>query len=162
MSEVISPDLRQSLRRLKLSPMLETLPERLQLARQQQLPYQDFLELILADEVSRRDRISAQLRARAALLEANMTLEAWDDSTEGAAPIVTWQMWWFVSPGLRPHERRLILPGPGPMVTPTRGTEHRPEPGRHVRGAGVRGGPESRQLVLELAVAHAPDGAQHV
>ena len=28
----------------------------------------------------------------------------------GAAPIVIWQMWWFVSPGLRPHERRLILP----------------------------------------------------
>jgi len=82
MSEVISTDLRQSLRRLKLSPVLETLPERLQLARQQQLPHQDFLELILADEIARRDRISAQQRARAALLEPNMTLEAWDDRTE--------------------------------------------------------------------------------
>jgi hypothetical protein len=33
----ISPDLRTVLRRLKLSRMLDTLPERLSLARQQQL-----------------------------------------------------------------------------------------------------------------------------
>src|SRR5215469_1823829 len=28
----------------------------------------------------------------------------------GAAPIVIWQTWWFVSPGLHAHERRLVLP----------------------------------------------------
>ncbi len=38
MPEVISAELRQVLRRLRLSPILETLPERLQLARQQKLP----------------------------------------------------------------------------------------------------------------------------
>jgi hypothetical protein len=38
-TETISPDLRTVLRRLKLSRMLDTLPERLVLARQQQLPY---------------------------------------------------------------------------------------------------------------------------
>jgi sec-independent protein translocase protein TatC len=27
-----------------------------------------------------------------------------------AAPIIFWQAWWFVSPGLKPHEQRLILP----------------------------------------------------
>ena len=27
-----------------------------------------------------------------------------------AAPIVIQQVWWFVSPGLRPHERRFVLP----------------------------------------------------
>lgn len=81
MPEVISAELRQVLRRLKLSPVLETLPERLQLARQQKLPYQDFLELVLADEASRRDRIGGELRARAAHLDAAMRLEQWDEST---------------------------------------------------------------------------------
>lgn len=28
----------------------------------------------------------------------------------GAAPIIFWQLWWFVSPGLHVHEKRLILP----------------------------------------------------
>lgn len=27
-----------------------------------------------------------------------------------AAPIIIWQIWWFVSPGLHEHEKRLILP----------------------------------------------------
>jgi len=81
MTEVISAELRQVLRRLKLSPVLETLPERLQLARQQKLPHQDFLELVLADEAARRDRISGDLRARAAHLDPVMRLELWDDTT---------------------------------------------------------------------------------
>ena len=81
MAEVISPELRQVLRRLKLSPILETLPERLQLARQQKVPYQDFLELVLADEAARRDRIGGDLRARAAHLDPAMRLELWDESS---------------------------------------------------------------------------------
>lgn len=81
MAEVISTELRQVLRRLKLSPILETLPERLQLARHQKLPYQDFLELVLADEAARRDRIGGDLRARTAHLDPSMRLEAWDEST---------------------------------------------------------------------------------
>ena len=28
----------------------------------------------------------------------------------GAAPIIIWQIWWFVSPGLHRHEKRLVLP----------------------------------------------------
>jgi hypothetical protein len=40
--------------------MLDTLPERLALATQQSLPYVDFLSLVFADEVERRDRTSAQ------------------------------------------------------------------------------------------------------
>jgi sec-independent protein translocase protein TatC len=27
-----------------------------------------------------------------------------------ASPIVFWQMWWFISPGLHAHEKRLIVP----------------------------------------------------
>jgi len=81
MTEAISTELRQTLRRLKLSPLLETLPERLVLARQQKLPYQEFLELVLSDEVIRRDRISGDRRARVAQLDPAMRLEAWDNET---------------------------------------------------------------------------------
>lgn len=76
----VSAELRQVLRRLKLGPILETLPERLTLARQNHMPHQDFLELVLADEVTRRDRSSAAVRARAAHLDPTMMLEAWDDT----------------------------------------------------------------------------------
>lgn len=38
-TDVIATDLRAVLRRLKLSPILETLPERLALARQQQIAH---------------------------------------------------------------------------------------------------------------------------
>lgn len=54
-TELISPDLKTILRRLRLSRILDTLPERLVLARQQQMPHQDWLLLILSDEATRRD-----------------------------------------------------------------------------------------------------------
>jgi DNA replication protein DnaC len=81
-SPVVSAELRQVLRRLKLGPILETLPERLALARQNHMPHQDFLELVLADEVARRDRTSAALRARSARLDPGMQLEAWDETAD--------------------------------------------------------------------------------
>ena len=54
-TDVITPDLKTTLRRLKLGRLLDTLPERLALARQQKMPHQDFLLLVLSDEVARRD-----------------------------------------------------------------------------------------------------------
>ena len=57
------------MRRLKLGQLLDTLPERLALARSNRLPHHDFLELLLADEVTRRDRESAARRAKAAHLD---------------------------------------------------------------------------------------------
>lgn len=74
----VSADLRQTLRNLKLGRMLDTLPERLTLARQQQMPHADFLELVLADEVTRRETNSAALRARAAGLDPGMRIDTWD------------------------------------------------------------------------------------
>src|SRR5687767_13500006 len=74
----VSAELRTILRQLKLGKMLDTLPERLTLARQQQLPHADFLELVLADEVARREANSAQRRARAAGLDPTMRLDTWD------------------------------------------------------------------------------------
>ena len=75
----VSGELKQVLRRLKLGKMLDTLPERLALAKQQQLSHAAFLELVLADEIDRRDRTGAARRARAAGLDPTMTLQAWDD-----------------------------------------------------------------------------------
>jgi hypothetical protein len=64
----ISPDLRTVLRRLKLSRVLDTLPDRLTLARQQQMPPHDLLLLVLSDEVARRDSLGDALRVRKARL----------------------------------------------------------------------------------------------
>jgi DNA replication protein DnaC len=78
LSDPVSADLKQVLRTLKLGQLLHTLPERLTLARQQNLPHADFLHLVLADEVTRRDTNSAALRARAAGLDPGMRLDTWD------------------------------------------------------------------------------------
>lgn len=64
----VSADLKALMRRLKLGQLLDTLPERLALARTNRLPHHDFLELLFADEVTRRDRESAARRAKAAHL----------------------------------------------------------------------------------------------
>jgi DNA replication protein DnaC len=77
----VSPELKALLRRVKLGRALDTLPERLALARTRSLGHAEFLELVLADEVTRRDTTSAALRARTAGLDPAMTLDAWDDST---------------------------------------------------------------------------------
>jgi len=81
-TEVISADLTAALRRLKLSGLLATLPERLTLARAQKMPYQDFLLVLLSDEVTRRDGLSATLRAQRAHLDPSMRLEAWDTTAK--------------------------------------------------------------------------------
>jgi len=78
----IAPDLRTVLRRLKLSGMLDTLPERFTLARQQKMPHPDFLLLVLSDEATRRDSLATTLRAQRARLDPTMQLEAWDSSAE--------------------------------------------------------------------------------
>ena len=78
----ISPDLKAALRRLKLGPILDTLPERLTLARQQKMPHQDFMLLVLADEGSRRDSAAVSSRATKAGLDPSMRLENWDASAK--------------------------------------------------------------------------------
>ncbi len=82
MKDPISPDLRAVLRRLKLGRMLDTLPERFALARQQQLAHQDFLLVVLGDEASRRDALSVTTRVQRAHLDPTMQLEAWDPTAK--------------------------------------------------------------------------------
>lgn len=75
----IGVDLARILRTLKLSGIKDTLPERLALARQQHLGHAAFLELLLADEVTRRESRSAALRAAKAGLDPTMRLQTWDE-----------------------------------------------------------------------------------
>jgi len=78
----VSNDLLPVLRRLKLGKLLDTLPDRLTLARQQKMPHQDFLLLLLSDEVSRRESQAVTVRAQRAHLEPMMQLENWDSSSK--------------------------------------------------------------------------------
>ena len=80
--DAISPELIAVFRRLKLGRLLATLPERLVLARQQHMAHQDFLLLLLHDEVARRDSAAVTLRATQAQLDPTMTLEQWDPSAK--------------------------------------------------------------------------------
>ena len=79
---VISPELKTVLRAVKLGRCLDTLPERLALAKARTMGHAEFLELVLADEVTRRETSSAALRARAASLDPDMVLENWDEATK--------------------------------------------------------------------------------
>lgn len=75
----IGADLVRTLKELKLGQMTQTLPERLVLARQQKMSHAAFLQLVLADEITRRDSRSATLRARTAGLDPSMRLDTWDE-----------------------------------------------------------------------------------
>lgn len=75
----IGTDLHRTLKQLKLGQMAHTLPERLVLARQRKLTHAAFLELILGDEITRRESRSATLRARTAGLDPAMRLDNFDE-----------------------------------------------------------------------------------
>jgi DNA replication protein DnaC len=78
----ITGELKGLLRAVKLGRCLDTLPERLALAKQRNLSHAEFLELVVADEVTRRETSSASLRARTAGLDPDMALENWDPTTK--------------------------------------------------------------------------------
>jgi DNA replication protein DnaC len=82
MSDLITTDLKAVMRRLRLGKLLDTLPERLALARQQKMPHQDFLFTLLADECQRRDAAATTTRAQRALLDPEMILERWDPTAK--------------------------------------------------------------------------------
>ena len=71
-------DLTPLLKRLQLGPMAATLPERIDLARREQLDYASFLEIILSDEVNRRAHRRTELRMQGAGFEETCPLEDFD------------------------------------------------------------------------------------
>ena len=78
----IQPELKTVLRRLKLSGMLAILPDRVAYARNEKLDYAQFLELVLSDEVERRDQKHVTNRLMAAGFEEECTLERFDWSAK--------------------------------------------------------------------------------
>ncbi len=75
-------ELKPLLKRLKLGQMLHTLPERLTLARRDQLDHAAFLQILLADEVSRRDERRMELQLQKAGFEDICRLEDFDWTAE--------------------------------------------------------------------------------
>jgi len=76
-AEPVGTDLIRLLKTLKLGALADTLPERAALARQHKLSHIGFLEILLADEVSRRESRSAALRSAKAGLDPSMRFDTW-------------------------------------------------------------------------------------
>jgi DNA replication protein DnaC len=89
-SPTVTAELKAVLRQVKLGRCLDTLPERLALAKQRGMGHAEFLELVLSDEVTRRETSSAALRARGAGLDPDMCLENWDATTKVTYDQQTW------------------------------------------------------------------------
>ena len=66
------------LKQLRLGQIAATLPERIALARREQLDYASFLEIILSDEVNRRAHRRMELRLNGAGFEETCRLEDFD------------------------------------------------------------------------------------
>ncbi|UPW04731.1 IS21-like element helper ATPase IstB [Rhodococcus pyridinivorans] len=77
-NEPVGTDLVRLLKALKLGALADALPERAALARQHKLSHIGFLEVLLADEVNRRESRSATLRATKAGLDPAMVFDAWN------------------------------------------------------------------------------------
>jgi DNA replication protein DnaC len=71
-------DLKPLLKRLQLGAMMDTLPERMTLARRDQLDYASFLQILLADEIERRDSRKLDVRLEKAGFEEICRLEDFD------------------------------------------------------------------------------------
>ena len=82
MSHDVPAELVSALKRLKLGKILDTLPERLALAKQQKMAHQELLLLLLHDEIARRDNVSAVVRAKVAHLDNDMHIERWDETSK--------------------------------------------------------------------------------
>jgi DNA replication protein DnaC len=78
--------LKPKLVRLKLSGMLETLSARVQQAMDERWSYSNFLDILLADEVDRRDHKQLTRRLLKSTLEPGKTLESFDFSFNPRLP----------------------------------------------------------------------------
>lgn len=82
MPHEVSKELKAALRRLRLSPMLATLPVRLGQAQEKSMPHQDLMLLVCQDEIDRRGAQATQLRAEKAGLDPGMVRGAWDTTAK--------------------------------------------------------------------------------
>ena len=78
----LDPALVSALKKLKLGFLVDTLPERLVLAKKQDMSFDELLLLVLSDEITRRDSTSTIRRAKVAGLDPTMVIERWDSSSK--------------------------------------------------------------------------------
>jgi DNA replication protein DnaC len=71
-------ELKHLLKALRLSPLLSTLPERVAYAKGNKLTHLEFLELLLSDEVERRNHGALQRRLQSAKVDHDQVLERFD------------------------------------------------------------------------------------
>ena len=74
----ITTELKQTLKKLKLGGILATLPERWSYAKAQKLSHGEFLELVLNDEIERREQGRTARRMKSACLDQEQTFERFD------------------------------------------------------------------------------------
>jgi len=74
----IKPSLKTVLKRLRLSGILHTLPDRVAYAKKTKLSYPDLLELVLQDEIDRRDHVGLMTRLQKAQFEEEQVFENFD------------------------------------------------------------------------------------
>ncbi len=74
----VSQSLKSVLKRLRLSGILATLPDRTAYARKSKLEFHNYLELVLQDEIDRRDHKNLEVRLAKACFEQEQTLESFD------------------------------------------------------------------------------------
>jgi len=74
----ITNELKQTLKRLRLSGLLATLPDRVAYAKGTKLSYAEFLELTLNDEIQRRETTNVATRLRSAAVDLDQTFERFD------------------------------------------------------------------------------------
>lgn len=82
MTTTVSPELKSALKRLRLGKLLDTLPERMAIAQKDGTPIEDFLMMILTDEIERRQSSAAVRRAEEAGLDPDMVMERWDKTAK--------------------------------------------------------------------------------
>lgn len=103
-------ELQPRLRRLKLGGMLQTMELRLDQAQQEQLGYLAFLELMLEDEIQRRQNKALALRLERARFEEPQTLSDFDFAFNPKIPAA--QLRDLATCGFIERKESLLLVGP--------------------------------------------------
>ena len=83
---ILDPSLRDALRTLKLTGMLDTLDARLAQTRAGTLGHLEFLQVLCEDEIARRETAALTRRIRRARFEEQVTLEGFDFTANPKVP----------------------------------------------------------------------------
>lgn len=81
-TKMLSRELQQAMKELRLGQLIPTLADRIALAEKGDLPIEDFLLALFTDEIARRQDTSAARRADDAGLEPDMLFERWDKTAK--------------------------------------------------------------------------------